>query len=126
MGQIRCSSRCSGNHYRDRYHTLIDKIVLTLQFVALASMLIAWVLYRKTHKASKALFKIEKVTFYPDNNTVYYILRRGLFSRWKVWEAEPGLRGYQDFDEAQTVLEKLLDSNGIEMTVSETVKEYGK
>lgn len=99
--------------------------VLILQFLALLALVSALILYRIERNQDNAIFRIDKVTFYPKKRAVYYIMRKAMFSKWKVWEVEQGIRGYHSFEEARAALEQKLDYEGIEMTESEVMKEYG-
>lgn len=102
---------------------ILENPILIANIVALTTLIIALVLYRRNHRPTKASFRIEQVTF-KDDLVIFYTMRKGAFGKWKVLKIND-VRGYHNMQAAEIALEKYLTELGFEMSESKVVKEYG-
>ena len=102
-----------------------DQWVSFAQLIALMSMTLALIAYRRAHPPKEnPFYRIEKHTFH-DNRIVYYCTRRWPLNQWRVVEVEPGVRGYNTLSEAQQAMTRHFTGMGLELSEAEVVKEYG-
>jgi len=106
---------------------MIDTIwILVAQYVALSCMVLAWIVYRVERGAKeRARFRIERVQFYDTDRIVYYCSRRWMFNRWRTFEIDKGVKGYNTEEEAKAAMEGYLTKVGMDLTKTWIIETYG-